>query len=89
VRFNGFRGWLQWGVKLGEYDDAFLVLDLLNQIRMNSIRHPAEEAGAVPEDQGHNNLNKTSIANELDIQCVKPARPKPNTSLERKTRHTT
>jgi hypothetical protein len=50
MRFNGFRGW-EWGVSLGDYDDAFSTLDLLNQIRMNSIpMHPqgglAEEAGA-------------------------------------------
>ena len=37
---------------MAEYDDAFLVLDLLNDIRMNSIpAHPegtpAEEAGVV------------------------------------------
>lgn len=49
--YNGFRGW-KWGVDLAEYDDAFLVLELLNDIRMNSIpAHPeralAEEAGVV------------------------------------------
>jgi hypothetical protein len=46
-RFNGFGGW-KWGVNLGEYDDAFSTLDLLNQIRMNSI--PVHSQGGQAEE---------------------------------------